>query len=230
MHEIQQYIVKQLVHQEVCRYRDIKPKEVEGNLFTYHLRRLIQENIIEKCPNGYRLTGNGLRLVDNLSLQSMQPRIQPKIATLVACQNNNQEWLLYRRSKQPFLGKIGFPYGKIHLGERIAEAADRELVEKTGINAKLVHVGDAYLTVDDGTSLITHMLFHIFYGVEPSGELQQETAIGSCFWQSEQDIVKEQTIPGFTEILRCIKSKQRWPFFIELSVSFPSAEDTSARQ
>lgn len=226
MHDIQKYIIKQLIHGNVCRYRDIKPKDVEGNLFMYHLRRLMREGLVDKTEKGYQLTRKGLQMVDTLSLKSMSPRIQPKIVTLVACQNPSGQWLLYRRTKQPFYGKIGFPYGKIHMGEQIQTAAERELKEKTGLESELKHVGDAYLTVRDDDSLITHMLFHVFHGTNTVGELLTDTEIGECFWSSEGSIELEELMPGFLEIIRLIH-KENKHFFTELNFTVPANESST---
>jgi ADP-ribose pyrophosphatase YjhB (NUDIX family) len=223
MHEIQQYIIKQLIHKDVCRYRDIKPKDVEGNLFMYHLRKLIRDGFIEKTATGYKLTRKGLRMVDTLSLKNMQPRIQPKIVTLIACQNERGEWLLYRRTKQPFFGLIGFPYGKIHLGERIQDAANREIEEKTGLTAELRHAGDVYLTVEDDESLLTHMLFHVFHGTQTTGSLKTDSVIGECFWMRASDIRPEELMPGFAEIIELIMTKDKH-FFAEYSFLLPVNE------
>lgn len=214
MHPIQQHIIHQLILHRQCRYRDIKPKDVEGNLFMYHLRQLFKEDFVKKTDSGYRLTTKGLQLADNLSLKNLRPRIQPKIVTLSAIQNDRGEWLLYRRSRQPFFGLVGFPYGKIHLGEKIQIAAERELKEKTGLMAELRHAGDVYLTVFQQEELLTQMFCHVFVGRNPTGSLKTETDIGECFWQ-KIDPKNSDYMPGFVEIAELIKQKNR--FFDELS-------------
>lgn len=181
----------------------------------YHLKQLITDELVEKTDNKYQLTQKGLKFVDTLSLKNLKPRIQPKIVTLLAVKNNSGEWLLYKRSRQPMFGKIGFPYGKIHLGEKIKEAAERELLEKTGIEARLNHGGDVYITTNGSNNLISHVLFHIFTGKNPKGKLLEESDIGKCYWGKVEDIPKENTFPGFSDILKLIKNKKH--FFEELT-------------
>ncbi len=200
VHQLQKYILNQLTRRPECRYRDIKPKEVEGNLFMYHLRALQKEKLLEKTSTGlYRLTADGLHYTDGLSQENFQPRIQPKIVTLLACQNDAGGWLLYRRGRQPFHGLLGFPYGKIHLGETIQEAAERELKEKTGLVADLAHAGDAYLTVFQRDEIISQMFCHIFVGSNATGIVMEKSEIGECSWQSI-DKLGDDYMPGFREI------------------------------
>jgi ADP-ribose pyrophosphatase len=217
MHDLQKQILRQLLLKQTCRYRDIKPKEVEGNLFMYHLRRLISDGLVEKSSNRYQLTKAGLRFVDTVSLENLRPRIQPKIATLLIVKNNSGQYLLYRRSREPFFGKTGFPYGKIHLGETIAEAANRELQEKTGLQASLNHRGDAYVTVYQGNELLSHMLFHIFAGSDPAGQLKADSEIGRCFWGHPTKIAPQDLFPGLGDIFRTVDKTNRVNFFREFS-------------
>ena len=181
----------------------------------YHLKQLITDELVEKTDNRYQLTQKGLKFVDTLSLKNLKPRIQPKIITLLAVKNNSGKWLLYKRSRQPMFGKIGFPYGKIHLGEKIKEAAERELLEKTGIEAKLNHKGDVYITTNSSNDLVSHVLLHIFTGKNPKGALLKESDIGKCYWGSIKDIPEENIFLGLEDILKLIKTKNH--FFEELT-------------
>ena len=53
--------------------------------------------------------------------------------------------LLVRRANPPDVGKWGFPGGKIERGESIARAAEREIMEETGITAR---AGRVFTAVD----------------------------------------------------------------------------------
>ena len=52
------------------------------------------------------------------------------------------EVLLIRRGRSPRLGEWSLPGGRIEPGERAAEAALRELVEETGVEARLTGLID----------------------------------------------------------------------------------------
>lgn len=214
MHELQLEILSQLTLNSQLRYNRLKPPLLESNHFVYHLRRLISAGLVGKSGLHYGLTPAGQRYADRLSLQPPRgPRIQPKIVTLLACENNRGDWLLYRRKKQPFFGLIGFPYGKIHLEEHISDAALRELKEKTGLTARLKHVGNIYLSVYEEGELISHMLAHVFYGRGPRGELLADSPIGQCFFAPVGDL-NQDFMPGFKEVFQAVQAQK--PFFLEL--------------
>ncbi|WP_413206025.1 NUDIX hydrolase [Rhodospirillum sp. A1_3_36] len=50
------------------------------------------------------------------------------------------EVLLARRANPPQAGTWGFPGGGVKRGEGLAEAAERELLEETGVRARAVHL------------------------------------------------------------------------------------------
>lgn len=66
----------------------------------------------------------------------------PIPATIAAVVRDGQV-LLVRRANPPDAGRWAFPGGKIEAGERIEDAAARELLEETGVRAEPVQVFDA---------------------------------------------------------------------------------------
>jgi ADP-ribose pyrophosphatase YjhB (NUDIX family) len=218
MHPIQKQILYRLITNPCLPYSKIKPSEIEGNLFMYHLKLLIQQGLVQKRPNGkYELTAEGNLFADKASLQNLQPRSQPKIITLIVCQNKQGEFLLYRRKHQPLIGLIGFPYGKIHLGETILQAATRELQEKTGLSAKLTHRGETYLTTYKDQELISQIFCHVFVGQNLQGELTADSEIGECFWAKNTKFNSDKFIPGFLDICALIKKPSDRLFFEEFT-------------
>jgi len=197
------------------RYASLKPPDVEGNLFVYHLKKLMGDSLVKKRGTRYALTPEGSHYIERLSLITAEPRIQPKIVTMIACQNREGEWLVYKRKHQPFLGLIGFPYGKVHLGEEIREAAVREFKEKTGLSSPLVHRGDLYSTVYEGNGLLSQIFCHVFYGKNPTGKLSERSEYGNPFWTKITDLNSPKYMPAFADIVRLLRQKKRNRFFAE---------------
>jgi ADP-ribose pyrophosphatase YjhB (NUDIX family) len=213
MHHLQRHILSMLLHSELQRYADLKPDQIEGNLFMYHLRRVIKAGWVEKTSDGlYRLTSEGMRYVDGLSLATLSPRSQARLVTLLVIQNEIGEYLLYRRKRQPLLAMIGFPYGKIHLGESVTEAAVRELMEKTGLEAHLSHRGDGYITIYQGDEPVSQIFAHIFYGSQPTGTLLTETNDGVASWGRPTG---DEIMPSVPDIISAISQNPNHHFFVE---------------
>lgn len=218
VHKIQGHILRKLSLARRARYSDLRPKAVDGNLFVYHLGTLKKKGLVVVKEDGYALTPAGKRLVDRMSFDTLGERIQPKIVTLIVLERGGKQ-LLFRRGRAPLLGHVGFPYGKVHLEERVREAAARELHEKSGLKAKLRHRGDMYLTIHDETELVSHMLWHVFTGSEITGELREDYAGGRCFWGKLDEVPKDARLPGAREALAHIRESGKAHFFAEHSLN-----------
>ena len=218
MHWIQNHVLRQLILFSDRRYADLKPANIEGNLFMYHLRRLEKDQLVCKRPDGrYELTSEGQLYADRLSLETFKPRLQPRIVSLIACQNKQGEWLLYRRKRQPLIGQVGFPYGKLHQGETVQKAAERELKEKTGLVGALHHRGDGYITIVEEGEVVSQIMFHLFYGKNLVGKLKADTAIGQAFWGDPLQVGKSELIRSVPDILKLLQNNPRGRFFAELT-------------
>lgn len=214
MHAIQSHILKKLTLESVCRFAELKPERIDSNKFVYHLSALQRSGHILQRGGRYCLTAAGKRYAEAVSLDSYQPRAQPKIVTLAVVQDAQKRYLLYRRKRVPMRGLIGFPYGKIHIGERIDEAVVRELKEKARITAHLRLRGHVYLTIHDEEELVANMLAHIYTGLYPEGELREHFEAGESFWARIEDVPRHERMPGVGEILKLLSSGKK-NFFAE---------------
>lgn len=217
MHLIQKHILRLLTKSKGMRYRDLKPPRVEGNQFSYHLKTLLSRGYIKRTHHTYTLTTKGIHHATQVNLDHFFVRIQPKVVTLIVCKNADGAYLMYTRGKQPFLGKVGFPYGKVHLGESVQDAAERELREKTGISARMNQKGIVYLLVKDAAGeVVTHMLAHVFVATYTRGEVS-DAPFGSISWVYQKDVSRLPLMPGVTDILRIAESPSPHITFEELS-------------
>lgn len=214
MHPLQSHILKELNLKEKARYAELKPHGIESNNFVYHLNRVIKDGFVSKSGPAYFLTAPGKRYVGRLSLKSFSPRLQPIIVTTIIIQDRRGNYLLMKSKRQPFLGKISFPYGKVHFGENILEAAHRELKEKTGLMAQLRHRGDMYLAIRERGELVAHMLCHVFEGSRSQGQIILETKTHSISWQALGSVNSKAFVPGVLEMHR-LYSRSKDKFFAE---------------
>ena len=217
MHHIQRTILRNLMRGDSLRYRDVKPAGVESNLFAYHLKSLMQEGYVEQTADKhYSLTVDGKRYVDTLSLESLKPRLQPKIVILLAIRDRLGRWLLMRRKVQPLLGQVGLPYGKLHLGETVHEAAHRELFEKTGLKSELKHVGDGYVTIEENGAPVSEIFFHMFRGTAQTDQFYEAHAAGEVFWSDLQpDWTDADYMRSMPDLMRLVEAPEDGRFFAE---------------
>ncbi|MDH0683382.1 NUDIX hydrolase [Achromobacter animicus] len=87
------------------------------------------------------------------------PAPRPIAATIAAVVRDGHV-LLVRRANPPDQDRWAFPGGKIDAGERLADAAARELLEETGVTAEPLHVFDAVdvFDRDDTGALRRHFI------------------------------------------------------------------------
>jgi len=83
--------------------------------------------------------------MDHLQEQALEPDPRRPIPAVIAVVVRGNEVILVRRANPPDAGLWGFPGGKIELGERLDQAAVRELYEETGVVARAV---EAFTAVD----------------------------------------------------------------------------------
>ncbi len=219
MHPLQRHIMHELIRHSERRYAELKPEDVEGNHFSYHLRAIRNVGLVEQLESGrYRLTPAGRYLAEGLSLKTMSPRAQPHIFLLLAIRSDSGAWLLYRRRREPLAEMVGFPGGKLHTDDRsLAEAAVRELAEKTGLTGiPLQHRGDGYIRIQEAEDTVSHILFHLFFGSTTGDPELSGPPEGEPFWGHPKDIPPRALIPSVTPLIELLDSRNDH-FFTELS-------------
>lgn len=215
-HHIQKEIIDRLRKNNSLRYSELKPRDIEGNIFTYHLNLLINQKLINKNEGKYSLSPTGLSYVDKISSTNLKPRNQPKIIAILAIYNPDQnKWLLAKRKILPYFGQFMLPSGKIHLGESSLEHAKRELEEQ--ITEKVLDLklrGVANIRINQNKVLISHVLANIFY-VETSILLKpKESDKFSYHW--EEDLNKLNLMPGTAEVIEALNNKS--DIFLDLEI------------
>jgi len=197
LHFIQKEILRTLTMQKWARFRDMRPKRVDSNLYNYHLRLLQKNGLVEKVENkGYRLSPEGLRYVDYVSLEQFEPRQQPKLITKLVLVDETGRILMWPKYKQPFIGTWSLPSGKVHFDdESVAAAAQREIAYITDTPTALTHVGLMEVEAKINDVVITHILEHIFYGKINARDVKHELA----HWQAVSDVDSLECSPGTCE-------------------------------
>lgn len=165
-HHIGRSIVAHLQTHEYARFSEMRPKGVDTNLFTYHLKLLMKSNHVIKTDQGYTLGPEGLLYVDRMSSEKMKLRRQPKIISMLLIQDGYGNVLLQKRTKQPYINTWTLPYGKLHMEDAsVLEAGRREARDKLDYSPETIrHVGDCYIVTRlsaESSATQTRTLAHI---------------------------------------------------------------------
>ena len=211
MHHIQKHILRTLMYNKRAKFSDMRPPRVDSNAYSYHLRVLQKDGLVEKTDKGYRLSPDGLFYVDKVSMDNLETRVQPKIITMIVIQNELGEVLVYSKNKQPFIQSMMLPFGKVHIDDlTIIDAARREMTEKVGVIADdLKHVGECHIRAKINGHLVWNVLAHVHTARLTTKQLQGD----KHQWLNKDQRQTHKFVPASEEIIKiALSSKQ---FFFE---------------
>jgi len=120
------------------------------------------------------------------------------IAAVIAVVVRGRDVLLVRRINPPDAGLWGFPGGKIEPGETLADAAQRELLEETGVTASAGAVLDALDVLDrDAGGVLRHHFILVAVACQwRGGEPVAADDASDARWFDAADL--DQDDPGFS--------------------------------
>lgn len=218
MHHIQRHILISLIHNPTLRYKDLKPRTLDPNLFMYHLKQLQKEGLVIKTEDGtYQLSSAGLldadkRMLEDNRLASYE---QPRLVLLLAVFDDTKGWLLHTRSVQPVINMTGFIHGNVELGVALIDSAAHRLEQFAGLKGKFVYKGSATITIYKGDDLESYTHCLIVYCKNPAGELITKTNIGTNEWIIKPDFNSEKMIPSMKDLISRVKKQT--DFYVELT-------------
>lgn len=221
LHPVQTGILKVLLFREYARFSDLNAEKIPSDHFNFHVKKLLDENLIEKTDDGlYKLTVKGKEFANRFDADSATMAIerQAKLGALVICsktENGVPKYLIQQRLKQPYYGYYGFITGKIKWGETIEETAQRELAEESGLSGtpKLAYIRHKMDYAQTG-DLLEDKFFFAQIVRDPTGVTKQEFDGGRNLWLTKQEI---QNLPDlFPDVINAIELVERGQFaFIE---------------
>jgi ADP-ribose pyrophosphatase YjhB (NUDIX family) len=215
---MQRDILRRLLTAPMLRFKDLKPQGMESNIFMYHLKTLIKQDLLYKTDAGYTLTSKGKHFVDRTNLQSLSIRIQPKLITILFIERPDGKMAILERLHQPFLDYKGFPSGKVHYGESLSDAATRELHEKTGLSGVGLDLrGTFIMRFTNGDEVVNHIIGYVYSGsVANKVELDFENQYFRSYWGKKEELFTDNRFKGPPELFTLLeKTPQNELFFAE---------------
>ena len=217
MHPLDKHILSALIRNPQLRYAELRPPNVEGNLFMYHLKRLANDGLIRKSADGaYELTPDGKLTADKMQLDTLEIDRQPRIVILMAVREKTKGWLLHRRKVQPVIDMVGFLHANLKLGESILDTAAATLKRVTGLAASFKFRGSGSITIYKSKEVESFIAFYLVEATKTSGQLIAETELGLNFWEARPDFERPDFIPSMKQMVRLLDGPKQ-PFFTELT-------------
>ena len=228
-HPIQITILRQLLFQPSAGFAQLqKETDVSSDHFTFHIKKLIEEGYVLKQDGHYKLTGRGKEYANRMDTDENEIEKQPKVSVVITLERKNasgeREFLYQQRLKNPYFGFWGRLGGKIRWGESVLEAANRELMEETGMTADfsyrlLYHKRDFK---KDTKELLEDKLFLCVYATDFSGELMERFEGGYNKWMTVEEFHQQEK--RFESVDEFMKLMDAGETFVEREFYYDESE------
>lgn len=207
IHEVQASILRELLFNNGTNFAALNKLGLSNDHFTFHIKHLIKEEIIEKRGKLYFLTQNGKQMAGRLDIDALKIEKfgTPGVAvTAIKNIRGVTHYLIQQRLKEPLYGYFGFINGKIRFSEFSQETAERELFEETGLRGKPEFVAIHHrLRGPSRDQVKLDHFFFIYLIKNPKGTLKH-TKEGRNYWKTIEEIRKLKTFPGFDSSLKAV--------------------------
>lgn len=229
-HPIQEQILSKFLHNTELRYSEIRLKDIENDLFNYHLQHLVRTGLLIKEDNVYSLSPEGLSEILMFDAKgNVYQGLRVSVLIYVIDKRSDPPLVLSQEHiRQPYMGDINAGIaGKVMPGELIETAAERKLKEETGLIGKPKHIGVIRkIRCNEDKSFIDDGLFHVCVCDEYEGELIEKNEFGiNSFITFEKALEYEKNTqtPGKKsfEMLKDILDGKRDSFYIEEIIVHP---------
>lgn len=207
--------MRELLFKQEAAFAELNVLDLPTDHFSFHLKSLVEVQLLEKTPKGYRLTAVGKEFANRFDTDSREVVYEPqaKISVLpcgVKKDKGVTKYLIQQRLKQPFYGYHGFMSGKIRKGDTPLETAGREFKEETGLTGKFVLRGVLHkMDYSQENSLLEDKYFFVFRVNNPQGELIEGFEAGRNLWLTKKEILAlPRLFPSVKEVIEMLSRDQ----------------------
>ena len=198
-HHIDRHILKVLTFNAAARYRDLRPKNTDSNLFNYHRKMLLQQGYIrQNSDKTYSLAGKGLRLAEKVTLSDLRVRDRPKLSVIFLLTNKQGDLAVWEKAVQPFVGTVNLPNGKMHFEDVSVDAAARRMLGEitTAAAATLTLRGTAEIYINYSGEPLVHAVYMVM-----AANIAADSVIdGKVYWVKPQQLPQLTTTPGVVSL------------------------------
>lgn len=199
-HEIELHILRQLMYNKGLSYNEILDKQFPSNKFNYYLKKYVDEGFIKKDDETYSLTSDGMHLLSTLDGVTLKKKRHPIVCCFVLGVDG-EKILVNKRLKQPFLGYVGIPGGKLDLGNDLLPQAQEEFLDETGLSGELeLKVISNYVTYE-GEDIAHHVVGFTYVARNLSGKLKEKHREGENFFINKSELLEHKVYPDIPKLI-----------------------------
>ena len=108
--------------------------------------------------------------------------------------------LIVRRARAPLIGHFSLPGGVVEVGETLAEAVARELMEEVGVSAEIIGFNRHLDAIaHEGGRVRTHFVIASFVARWTGGEARISDEVGRADWIDPAAPLPSPTTPGWAK-------------------------------
>ena len=194
IHPIQAKALKVLLFQTETKFTQLNVEKVPTDQFNFHLKSLVEAEILEKINGRYLLTAKGKEFANRFDTEKIAIERQAKLTMIIIPVKKSGKKTLrivQQRLKQPYYGYLGAITGKIRYGESVLSAAARELKEETGLEAGELKVLGVFHKTDYSKigELLEDKFFFMIRAEKLIGKLIENPEGGKNFWMTEEELL-----------------------------------------
>lgn len=206
LHYYQKALLKKLVFQPTCKFSELIIEGLESEHMNYHLKQLIDFELVIKLNDQYTLTDKGKDYCNLMDDDIASIEKQPKTSILIRAMRKNPqtgevEHLVNKRLRQPYYGKVGGMTGKIRFGESAQDAAKRELYEETGLIPTKIQLVSIYRKIRKrkNNEPVQDVFMYTFLVTDLEGDLIEKTEFQENFWITQDDVKSRKDLDFFDD-------------------------------
>jgi 8-oxo-dGTP diphosphatase len=110
--------------------------------------------------------------------------------------------LIVRRARAPMIGHFSLPGGVVEIGETLAQAVARELMEEVGVSARIIGFNRHVEAIArEGDRVRTHFVIASFVARWTASEARVSDEVDAIDWIDPDGAPPSPTTPGLSEIL-----------------------------
>ncbi len=216
LHEVQVSILRELLFNNGANFASLNRLGLTNDHFTFHIKKLIKDGLIEKEDKSYFLTQRGKTTASiiDVSALKLEKFGSPSVALTAKKKEDGKTYLLFhQRLKEPYYGYFGFINGKIRFGDTSEQTAIREFEEETGLKGKPKNICVYHKLRGPGKHEI-HLdhFFFVYLMTNVKGELRNSIE-GKNFWFTPDEAKKLKMYTGMINLIDIVMKEKQVPYF-----------------